>query len=158
MPDVAALDEVGTEQSLFHVQLKLLRLGVVEKLVGENGVGVLDLVVVVVEADTTGDPNHPFDHLANPLLRVPSNLVQIIRGAALEVDRGVRRELEAVELDVDRRRVLIGPVLGQADLEVALADVTPGADDIGPNVDLDRGFGVRRAVGHRSTGTPGALT
>src|SRR5699024_1043373 len=54
-----------------------------------------------------------------------------VRGGALEVHRGVGGQLEGVVGDGD----LLGALEGrQAGLELALADVAPGAGDVGPDV------------------------
>src|SRR5690606_5706885 len=56
---------------------------------------------------------------------------------AVEIDRGVGRQLERVEGDGDLRGVLITGDGGQPRLEVALADVAPRAGDVGPDVYRD---------------------
>src|SRR5690606_22157910 len=74
-------------------------------------------------------------------------------GRAVEVDRRVGRELERVVLDLDLGRpavMLRQP--GQGGLEPPLADVAPGARDVGPDVDLEglEGLGCR----HTSANAP----
>ena len=121
---MAPLDEVGLEQALLHLELAAVRLGVVDQLVGEHGVGVLERVVVVVQADRLGDAGDPLEHPLDPVGR-ESARDEVVLLAAVEVDRGVGRELEGVVLDLDRPAELRG-----SRLELALADVAPGAGDV----------------------------
>src|SRR5690606_119874 len=133
--DVATLLEVRREQRLLHLELAAAQFRVVQQLVRLDRVGVLQRVVVVVEADRAGDARDPLDHLLRGVDGDPLVLGEELELAALEVDGRVGGELEGVVLDLDRH-----PRLGGARLEAALADEAPRAGDVGPDVDLD-GFG-----------------
>ena len=103
--DVAALVEVRLQQALLHLELAPAQLRVVDQLVRLHRVGVLQRVVVVVQSDGLGDAGHPGDHLLRPCRPgCPCASARNSSSAALEVDRGVGRQLEGVVLDLDRRR------------------------------------------------------
>ena len=72
-------------------------------------------------------------HDLDLLGREAANLGQVVVGAAIEVLRGVRCQLEAAPR---HGHVLAVREPGQGPLEAALADVAPGAHDIGPDHDL----------------------
>src|SRR5690606_40891955 len=61
--DVATLLEVRREQALLHLELAPAQLRVVQQLVRLDRVGVLQRVVVVVQAHAVGDAGDPLDHL-----------------------------------------------------------------------------------------------
>jgi hypothetical protein len=75
------------------------------------------------------------EHLVHALFGQPLVAREEVHLGALEIDGRVRCELERVVDDLH-----LGPVVaerGDAALEVAHADVAPGARDVGPDVDLD---------------------
>src|SRR5690606_12137679 len=135
--DVATFDEVRAHQAFLDLQLPTVGPGVVEELVGRAGVGVPDRAVVVGQPDLRGHLDHVVDHLAGPGGRDALAADKVVERAAVEVDRRVRVQLEAVVLQPYPH---IGVALGErgrTGLEPALADVAPGADHVRPHVDLD---------------------
>jgi hypothetical protein len=71
--------------------------------------------------------------------------LKVLRVAAFEVSRKVRVKLVAVVLDLGRGCLGTLRKALQSALEPTLAEVTPGAGHIGPDVDLNR----RRKGGHQ---------
>jgi hypothetical protein len=116
-----------------------VRFGVVEKLVSLHRVRVLEDVVVVVESGLRGDADDAIDHLAHLGCREPLVTGEEVDSTSVEVDGGLRGEFVAVVLHNDVGRVLAG-LRGEGrspGFELALADIAPGAGDVGPDVDFD---------------------
>src|SRR3546814_1169989 len=61
--DVTPFDEVGAQQALLGLELLAVLLGVVEQLVGLDGVRVLERREVVIEPDRASDRSHRSQHL-----------------------------------------------------------------------------------------------
>src|SRR5690606_9717589 len=108
-----------------------------------------------------GELRHLGEHLLD--LRARHALVarEEVHLGAVEVDRGVGRELERVVLDLDLRAVTGLREAAERRLETSLADVAPGARDVGPDVDLHgggrrirRGRAVRGHVTVQPSGGP----
>ena len=104
---------------------------------GLDGAGVLEAVEVVVQTDLRGCAGDVFEHAADLVLGHALELRQEVDLAALEVDRGVGSQLEAVELDLDVGIRVECLEAGDAGFQLALADVTPWAGDVGPHINLD---------------------
>src|SRR6185312_4831090 len=103
----------------------------------EERLGVPQRGEVVAQALALAEPGHPGEHLLDLVFWHSLVLDEKVDLAALEVDRGVRGQLERVVLDLDRP----GEVrfeLRESPLEAALAEEAPRAGDVGPDVDGER--------------------
>jgi hypothetical protein len=121
---------------LFHLGLQPMCLGKMEHLVRLAGVGVLQRVEVVGKAHRCGHLGHLGEHLADLCHRDALVAGEEVHLAALEVDRGVGRQLEGVVLDLNGPVSALLVVAAHALLEAALAHIAPGTGDVGPDVDL----------------------
>ena len=117
----------------------------VQRVHGERG------AEVEVQALGLGEFGHPGGHRRRLRAEPPGQVVQRRhRGAG----RGVRVQLEAPPGDLDLACVL---ELAEGALQPALADVAPGADDVGPDLDLhDCAVSGSGAAGAGSSQTPSA--
>ena len=132
---MAPLAEVGGEQSLGHLQLLALLLGVVQQLVRLAGVGVQQCIEVVPQPDVIGDGADLVEHLAHLPGRHPLVPHEEVDLGAVEVHRSIRGQLEAVVGHLD---VVAAGEVGEPGLELAFADVAPRARDVGPDIHGDR--------------------
>ena len=131
-----ALAEVGAEQALLEGVLQVRARGRGEAGGGRRRCCRGGFLEVEVEAVLGGGRGHARDHLlrfghAGAVLASETGGVRGSLGGA----RGGRVELEGVPDDLDG--VPVRELL-EGGLEPALADVTPGAGDVGPHVDTER--------------------
>ena len=148
----------GRHQPLGEFELAPVLLREVQQLVRLHGVGVLEQVEAVLEARVGRDAGHALEHLLRLVGGDALVLREVVDLAALEVDRGVGRRARTSGTSTSTAGASSSGCLGEPVLEVALADVAPGAGDVGPHVDLDGIRHVRhnRAVASEATYSPAA--
>ena len=134
--DVAGPGEVRLEQRLLHPALEVvatLGMGEVDQPVRVDGVEVERLGQPVDQPLLGRDGLHAVLHLLRALGRLAVLLRQHHRRALRRL--GGRSGVELVGAPVHLHLVGVAE-LGQRVLDAALADVAPGADDVGPDLDL----------------------
>ncbi len=147
-----SFDEVRTEEAFFHDLTETFFLGEVEEAVGVEGVSALSLGEVEVEPFVVRGVGDLLHHGARS---VDAHAVFASEGFVerqLGHRRGARVELEALPLHFD-----FAVELFEGGFEAALADVAPGTNDVGPNLNFHNGeprggLVVARGVGCAAVG------
>src|SRR5688572_16928077 len=98
-----------------------------------DGARVLDRIEVVLETDVGGDAGDPGKHLLGRVATDRLHAHEVVEFAAVEVERGIGRELEAVVFDLDRWPVARLGEGRDSRLEISLADVAPRACHVRPD-------------------------
>ena len=128
---VLALHEVGQQQPVLHGGLDAMLVGEGDEAMGVERVGPLGDLEVELQPVVGGRVAHPLDD-PHRLLR-PAELAGVGVDDGRRLGRGAGVELIRLE---HHRHVVAALEPLQGGLEAALADVAPGTDDVG--VDLDQ--------------------
>src|SRR3546814_18206593 len=106
--DVTPFDEVGAQQALLGLELLAVLLGVVEQLVGFDGVRVLERREVVLETDRASDRSHRYQHLLDLGLGESIVADQEVYLAAVQVHGVVGLDVAVWVLDLYRASLVVG--------------------------------------------------